>query len=137
MLDIRTGISIIMNRWLGVRPGELILLVTDEAHRREMEAFDTWARGQDAVLKTIVVSSADVQRGTVIDDMAPLLASADVILGATEFSFITTRPVTEAVARGSFRCRCPAPTARACSRMILLIWIPRGRTGWPAVCSEY
>lgn len=101
MLDIRTGISIIMNRWLGVRPGELILLVTDEAHRREMEAFDTWARGQDAVLKTIVVSSADVQRGTVIDDMAPLLASADVILGATEFSFITTRPVTEAVARGA------------------------------------
>ncbi len=101
MIDLSTGISIVMNRWLGVRRGELILLVTDEAHRRELEAFERWARGQDAVLKPLVLSGEEIQSGRAIDAIAPLLASANVILGATDYSFITTRPVAEAVARGA------------------------------------
>lgn len=100
-LDIQTGISIVMNRWLAVKSGELILLVTDEAHTRELEAFDRWARGQDAVLKAVVLDSVAVQEGTVIDEMAALLKSADVIIGATDSSFITARPVADAVARGA------------------------------------
>ena len=101
MIDLSTGISIVMNRWLDVRRGELILLVTDETHRRELEAFERWARGQDAVLKPLVLSSDEIQSGRAIDAIAPLLATADVILGATDYSFITTRPVAEAVARGT------------------------------------
>lgn len=101
MLDIQTGISIVMNRWLEVRRGELILLITDESHLREKVAFERWARSQDAVLKTQVLRSEQVQRGEVIDAILPLLESANVIVGATDYSFITVRPVTDAVARGA------------------------------------
>ena len=100
-LDIQTGISIVMNRWLEVRRGELILLVTDENHLREKEAFEHWGRSQDAVLKTVLLNSRDVQQGDVIGEMAELLESANVIVGATDYSFITARPVADAVARGA------------------------------------
>ena len=39
-MDIATGVSIIMNRWLSVKPEDFILLVTDERHEREAEAFE-------------------------------------------------------------------------------------------------
>ena len=100
-MDINTGVSIILNRWLGVRRGELILLVTDEAHEREAEAFDRWARGADAVLKTLILPRKDIQEGGAIEAVAPLLRSANVIIGATDYSFITTRAVTEAVRAGA------------------------------------
>ncbi|MBQ8082005.1 MAG: hypothetical protein IJ240_08940, partial [Clostridia bacterium] len=101
MIDIRTGISIIMNRWLDVQPGELILFVTDETHRRELEAVERWALGQDAVLKAVVLNSDSVQDGGVFREIAPLLDSANVIVGATDFSFITTQAVTDAVNHGA------------------------------------
>ena len=100
-MDIATGVSIILNRWLSVRRGELILLVTDEAHTREAEAFDRWARGADAVLKTLMLPRGAVQDGGVIEEAAPLLKSANAIIGATDFSFITTRAVAEAVQAGA------------------------------------
>ena len=100
-MDIATGVSIVMNRWLSVRRGELILLVTDEAHKKEAEAFDRWARGADAVLKTLMLPSGAVQDGGVIEEAAPLLKRANAIIGATDFSFITTHAVTEAVKAGA------------------------------------
>lgn len=100
-MDIETGVSIILNRWLSVRRGELILLVTDEAHTQEAEAFDRWARGADAVLKTLLLPRGAIQDGSVIEKSAPLLVSANVIIGATDSSFITTRPVREAVQAGA------------------------------------
>ncbi|MBR1710829.1 MAG: peptidase [Clostridia bacterium] len=100
-MDIQRGIAIIMNTWLDIRRDELILLVTDETHVRELEAFDRFARSQDAILKSIVLNSADVQNGDCIDAIAPLLDSANVIIGATDYSFITARPVSKAVARGA------------------------------------
>ena len=101
MLDIKTGISIIMNRWLGVEPGGLLLFITDENHIREKEAVERWALGQDAALKAIRLDSRMVQQGDIIQEIAPLLDSANVIVGATDYSFITTEPVSSAVSKGA------------------------------------
>ena len=68
-MHIETGVSIIMNRWLEAERDELILFVTDEAHQREAEAVDRWARSSDAVVKTIMLNSADVQEGMVIEEL--------------------------------------------------------------------
>ena len=100
-MEISTGVSIILNRWLGVRRDDLILLVTDETHQREAEAFERWARGADAVLKTIWLPQSAVQDGSAIEEEAEMLARADAIIGATDYSFITTRAVTDAVRAGA------------------------------------
>ncbi|MDO4548094.1 MAG: peptidase [Clostridia bacterium] len=100
-MNIQTGISIIMDRWLQVRREELIHLITDETHLREAEAIYEWARSHDAVLKTTVLPSKLIQNGEVVEKMADILSVANIIIGATDYSFITTRAVGEAVAKGA------------------------------------
>lgn len=100
-MDIAKGIAIMMNRWLEVRRDELIHLITDETHLREAEEIYRWARGSAAVLKTTVLPSQMVQAGDVVEGMADVLSKADVIIGATDYSFITTSAVGEATRRGA------------------------------------
>ena len=96
-----TGVSIIMNRWLQVSQEELVLFITDENHLREAEAVDKWAKSTDSVVRVIVLDSKEVQEGKVIRDMADLLASANVVIGATDYSFITTPEVQQAADKGA------------------------------------
>ncbi len=97
---IETGVSIIMNRWLEVERDELILFVTDETHAREAEAVDRWARSSDAVVKTIILDSSEVQEGTVIQSLEEQFCRANAIIGATDNSFITSPAVKTATSKG-------------------------------------
>jgi len=101
MIRIQTGVSIIMNRWLEVSRDELVLFITDETHLREAEAVEEWARGTAAVLRTIVLPSDEIQNGTVIHDLEEQLCRANVIIGATDYSFITTPEVKKATEAGA------------------------------------
>ena len=98
---IDTGISIIMNRWLEITQDELVLFITDEHHLREAEAVEKWARSSDSVVRVIVLDSQEVQKGQVIEDMSELLSRSNVIIGATDYSFITTPPVIRATKAGA------------------------------------
>lgn len=100
-MRIQTGVSIIMNRWLEVDRDELILFITDETHMKEAEAVDEWARSSDAVLKIVVLPADAVQSGDVIHELEEQLCRANVIIGATDFSFITTPEVKKATEAGA------------------------------------
>ncbi len=100
-MKIETGVSIIMNRWLEVSRDELVLFITDETHLREAEAVEKWARATDSVLKTVILESDKIQNGTAIAEMADQLCRANVIIGATDYSFITTPEVREATEAGA------------------------------------
>ena len=99
-MHIETGVSIIMNRWLEVERDELILFVTDETHTREAEAVDRWARSSDAVVKTIILDSSEVQEGAVIQALEEQFCRANAIIGATDNSFITSPAVKNATSKG-------------------------------------
>ena len=100
-MRIQTGVSIIMNRWLEVDRNELVLFITDETHLREAQAVDAWARSSDSVLKTVVLPSDKIQNGTAISEMEEQLCRANVIIGATDYSFITTPEVKKATEQGA------------------------------------
>ena len=101
MINIDKGISIILHDWLNVGKDELIHFITDEAHMREAEAISRWAYGADAVLKTTILNSQLVQKGDVIEGMTDIFCKEDVIIGATDFSFITTNAIRTAVRKGA------------------------------------
>lgn len=100
-MRIQTGVSIIMNRWLEVSRDELVLFITDETHLREAEAVEEWARASDSVLKVVVLPADAVQSGDVIHEMEEQLCRANVIIGATDYSFITTPEVSKATKAGA------------------------------------
>ena len=101
MINIDKGVSIILNKWLSVQKDELIHFITDETHMREAEAFSRWAYGADAVLKTTILNSQLVQKGDVIENMTDIFCKENVIIGATDFSFITTNAIKTAVKHGA------------------------------------
>lgn len=101
MINIDNGVSIIMNKWLSVRRDELIHFITDETHLKEAEAVSRWANGADAILKTTILPSHLVQNGEIIEKMANILSNENVIIGATDYSFITTDAVKIAISNGA------------------------------------
>lgn len=101
MINIEKGVSIILHDWLDVKNGELIHFITDETHLKETEAISRWAYGADAVLKTTVLPSNMIQNGEVIEKMVDILSNENVIIGATDYSFITTNAVKTAVNNGA------------------------------------
>lgn len=101
MINIEKGISIILYDWLNVKKDELVHFVTDENHLREAEAITRWANGADAILKTTILPSHQVQKGEVIEKMVDIFSNENVIIGATDYSFITTNAVRTAVNKGA------------------------------------
>ena len=101
MINIDKGVSIILHDWLNVQKDELVHFITDETHLKEAEAVERWAYGADAILKTTILNSQLVQKGDVIESMADIFAKENVIIGATDFSFITTNAVKTAVRKGA------------------------------------
>ncbi|MBQ6334961.1 MAG: aminopeptidase [Erysipelotrichaceae bacterium] len=101
MINIDKGVSIILHDWLNVGKDELIHFITDETHLREAEAIERWAYGADATLKTTILNSQLVQKGEVIESMTDIFCKEDVIIGATDFSFITTNAIRTAVKKGA------------------------------------
>ncbi len=101
MINIDKGVSIILHDWLNVRKDESIHFITDETHMREAEAFERWAYGADANLKTTILNSQLVQKGDIIESMTDVFCKEDVIIGATDFSFITTNAIKTAVKKGA------------------------------------
>ena len=101
MINIDKGVSIILHDWLNVRKDEMIHFITDETHLREAEAMERWAYGADAALKTTILNSQLVQKGDVIENMTDIFSKENVIIGATDFSFITTNAIRTAVKKGA------------------------------------
>lgn len=101
MINIDKGVSIILHDWLNVKKDELVHFITDETHLKEAEAVSRWAYGADAVLKTTILPSHLIQDGKIIESMVDILSNEDVIIGATDYSFITTNAVKTAVSKGA------------------------------------
>jgi leucyl aminopeptidase (aminopeptidase T) len=100
-MDVEAGISIIMNDWIRVCRDELVHFITDERHLAEAEAMIRWAHSHNVVLKTTVIPSHLVQNGELVEQMAGVLSYTNVIIGATDYSFITTDAVRQATRQGA------------------------------------
>ena len=100
-MNIETGISIIMHDWIHVQRDELVHFITDERHMAEAEAMSRWARTHNAILKTTIIPSHLVQDGELVEKMAEVLSFTNVIIGATDYSFITTDAVRQATRQGA------------------------------------
>lgn len=90
-----------MNDWLAVKKDELIHFVSDENHMKEIAAFKEFANKNDLTLKITILPSNQVQNGKVINSIASSFVKDDVVIGATDFSFITTSAVKKAILNGS------------------------------------
>ena len=100
-MRIEQGARIIVENWLHAQPEDVLHFITDETKLREAEAFTHAARQIGAIPKLTVLPSDSVQAGDSIEEMRNIMSYATAIVGATNYSFITTNAVDYALHHGA------------------------------------
>jgi 2,5-dihydroxypyridine 5,6-dioxygenase len=100
-VTIEQGARIIVEEWLRAKRNEVYHYITDETKLKEADAFIRAAENAGAVTKMTVLKSSEVQKGNTIEEMRQIMSYADVIIGATNYSFITTDAVQYALHHGA------------------------------------
>jgi hypothetical protein len=100
-MRIEQGARIIVENWIHAQPDDVIHFITDETKLREAEAFTHATRQIGAIPKLTVLPSDSVQAGDSIEEMRNIMSYATAIVGATNYSFITTNAVDYALHHGA------------------------------------
>lgn len=100
-MRMEQGARIIVESWLHAQPEDVLHFITDETKLREAEAFARAARRAGAIPKLTVLESDSIQSGETVEKMRSILSYATAIVGATNYSFITTNAVDYALRRGA------------------------------------
>lgn len=99
-LSLETGASIVIDRWCKVRPGEKVLIMSDERHVEESMALWAAADRCSAEVTLMTIQGRRSHPGKIFHSMADFVLHNDVIIGATNFSILTNRIIKEVLARG-------------------------------------
>ncbi|MDO4198653.1 MAG: aminopeptidase [Erysipelotrichaceae bacterium] len=100
-MNINEGARIIIQNWTHSKRGDVVHLITDETKMAEAKAFEEACQIHGVELKTTILDSHAVQSASVIEEMKDIMSYANVIIGATNFSFITSNAVAYALRRGA------------------------------------
>jgi hypothetical protein len=100
-MRIEQGARIIVENWIHAQPDDVIHFITDETKLREAAAFTHATRQIGAIPKLTVLPSDSVQAGDSIEEMRNIMSYATAIVGATNYSFITTNAVDYALHHGA------------------------------------
>lgn len=99
-LSMETGAHIVIDRWCKVRPGEKVLILSDERHVEESMALWTAADRQSAEVTLMTIQGRRSHPGKIFHSMTDFVLHNDIIIGATNFSILTNRMIKEVLARG-------------------------------------
>ena len=94
-MDISKGAKIVAKNWLKIKNEEKFLIITDEAHVEEAMCLKEEGAKLGALAVVMIVPEHCPQLGHLFDDMIDLFSNNDVIVGATNYSLITTNAVKE------------------------------------------
>lgn len=100
-MRMEQGARIIVESWLHAQPEDVLHFITDETKLEEARAFSDAARRAGAIPKLTVLPADSVQSGDSIEQMRQIMSYATAIVGATNYSFITTNAVDYALRHGA------------------------------------
>lgn len=100
-MRMEQGARIVVESWLHAQPEDVLHFITDETKLEEARAFSDAARRAGAIPKLTVLPSDSVQSGDSIEKMREIMSYATAIVGATNYSFITTNAVQFALRQGA------------------------------------
>jgi len=116
-MDIEQGASIIVNDWAQLRREQVLHFITDQNHKAEAEAIRHQVELIGAYPKITILPADEVQSGKALERFSRRDDPSDVIVGATEYSFVTTDAVKRALDSGSHFISLPLSTTD-CSSML-------------------
>lgn len=101
MKRYRQGAEIIAKDWMDIKPLESVVILTDVTHKAEMLAVKKQIEKLGAYAVIRLVPKESSQLGEYVENMSEFLQKHEVIIGAANYSLVTTEVVKKAVAGGS------------------------------------
>lgn len=95
------GAQIVINDWLEIKSRDRLLIVTSEKHVFEADALKKFALRRNASVDIMVVEKPGIQVGVFFDENADTFDGYDAIIGATDYSLITTHAAKRAIEKGN------------------------------------
>lgn len=99
--DLENGVQIIIRDWLEINYRDRLLIVTSNKHLTEAEALKEYALERNASVDIMIVEKAGIQVGVYFDENENIFDGYTAIIGATDYSLITTRAAKRAIEMGN------------------------------------
>jgi len=94
------GAETVIHRWACVQPGENICIVTGKSHVEEAQLMKRFSDEAGAVTTVLEVADEGIHVGEFFDENEDILLPYDIIIGASEYSIITTKAADQAIRHG-------------------------------------
>lgn len=101
MERLERGAEIIIEDWIQIQEGENLLIVTSENYMTEASKMEKYALEKNANVDIMKVKKAGIHVGVYFDENEKVFDDYDIIIGATDYSLITTKATKRATSRGS------------------------------------
>ena len=96
---IQHGADIIIRDWVRLRAGERLLIVSSQKYAVEVAAMQQAAQAVGSVADVLMLDDLHEQVGQYFDDREDVFDPYNAVIGAAEYSLITTRAVKRVIAR--------------------------------------
>lgn len=98
---INRGAKIIIKDWLHLKADERLLIITNKEYSREAEAMKYFALEVGSKVDIMTLDNLERKVGVYFDENERAFDDYNVIVGATQYSIVTTRATKRAIKRGS------------------------------------
>ncbi len=99
--DLEKGVQIIIRDWMEINGEDRLLIVTSENHLSEANSLKEYALKRDAYVDIMIVEKSGIQVGVFFDENENIFDEYTAIIGASDYSLITTRAAKRAIEMGS------------------------------------
>ena len=98
-MNIQNGAEIIIRDWVRLRGRERLLIVSSRSYETEMQALLAAASQVSRHVELLVLDELSMYVGTYFNEREDAFDAYDAIIGASEYSLITTKAVKRAISR--------------------------------------
>lgn len=98
---ISSNIKLVIEKWINVKKGDNVLVVTDKNYQKEADLLVDFAIASGANAQTLVIAKTDKQAGVYFDENENIFDEYNIIIGATGYSLITTKATKRAIQKKS------------------------------------
>lgn len=96
-----SGASVIARRWIHLRARDRVLIVTTEKHLKEVRLMKQCFQEKCRQVDILAVEDKGKKVGVLFDENEDIFDGYHTIIGATDYSIVTTKAAKRAIERGS------------------------------------
>ena len=99
MRKMERGASIIIHKWVRLKPWDRLLIVTSKEYEQEAKALRRQASSVTRSVSVLLVENKGMHVGMFFDDNEEIFDPYTTIIAATEYSLVTTKMAKRAIRR--------------------------------------